>query len=718
MSAPGPELQSVDQLIARLRTEIDRHKAGRVARRGKRLAHDGAPEPVNAPEFSPLALPLFPPLPRKDVYAVQELLAYEDRDFVRAVFQALLRREPDLDGGLSVLSALRSGVVSKVAVIDGVHQSPEAKAIGVQVPGLSLRMKIRKLRRIPVVGKLLAALVSLPQLPGAIDDLYRTSGRAAKLERTLATIQAALGERINILTLADSIEDVQAGLRDMDVRAEKIGTQLADAIARIEQHAGQRELVERELIGRLLAIGETTAALTDAQRAVQFIEQRVASVEERLPQVAGGVEQVRRELDFVRQPFHSPFMQLEQALAAIKRDEPIYRLPGTHVHAVAPDDLLSAVQRALTPFGRKLRLAVFNAGAAYAAFYFAERNNTVTAFDADERMITAGLALRNVNRIPTEFEKRALDPALLEEIAPARFDVGLILRGFENSPDRTELLDQLLERIPVVITALPTGTAAPLLESGHSCTPIGQYIDRDQPRQLFLCTADVVTVNGRLYPVRQRAFIAYNDAPSFCRHYIQSDGVFIKHYLAAGGGAQGNYWYGNLPQILREIVNYNALTSPSATIPRLIDYQISDQSVSLVLEQIPGVNLAAALADHAILPARSIYLAVIDALRQLRQAGLYHNDVRSWNVMVDGDRAWLIDLGLASAKEEDSTLAGLLWLLYDLSRSELSRLPRPLLDPPTRAIHDFHPDLQDIAAALLEANTFDEYLAGTQLVPA
>jgi SAM-dependent methyltransferase len=76
------------------------------------------------------------PLTIKSSYQIEEFLSFSDEDLVRMAYRALLRREPDAAGLSHHLSALRSGALSPPELIAQFLDTPEAKAIGVEVFGV------------------------------------------------------------------------------------------------------------------------------------------------------------------------------------------------------------------------------------------------------------------------------------------------------------------------------------------------------------------------------------------------------------------------------------------------------------------------------------------------------------------------------------------------------------------------------------------------------
>ena len=83
-----------------------------------------------------------------DVYHVNELLAYDDEDFVKIIFKALLRRDPTPEDLADYCGKLRRLEFSKLDVITVVNRSKEAPKHHVQVEGAFLRQKLGTLKRI------------------------------------------------------------------------------------------------------------------------------------------------------------------------------------------------------------------------------------------------------------------------------------------------------------------------------------------------------------------------------------------------------------------------------------------------------------------------------------------------------------------------------------------------------------------------------------------
>ena len=116
-------------------------------------------------ERDPLSLsPEFTRHPN-DIYHVNDLLKYHDRDFVRNAYRAILNRDPDEAGFRDNLNLLRSGAFNKIDILASLRYSDEGKFNGVNVSGLRFPSTIRALERVPVFGYLLQLALAFVRLP-------------------------------------------------------------------------------------------------------------------------------------------------------------------------------------------------------------------------------------------------------------------------------------------------------------------------------------------------------------------------------------------------------------------------------------------------------------------------------------------------------------------------------------------------------------------------
>ncbi len=82
------------------------------------------------------------------------LLAYDDLQFIDSVYLMILKRRPDPEGLDFYLDRLRNGV-SKIQILGEIIESPEASSKATAVLGWRAVVKMHKLSRIPLIGRLM-----------------------------------------------------------------------------------------------------------------------------------------------------------------------------------------------------------------------------------------------------------------------------------------------------------------------------------------------------------------------------------------------------------------------------------------------------------------------------------------------------------------------------------------------------------------------------------
>jgi O-antigen chain-terminating methyltransferase len=133
-------------------------------------------------------LELEPPLSDKNQteYKLQELLAYDDRQFVYNAYRAVLKRPPDETGLSNAVDQLRRGSLDKLDILAALYFSSERKEKGVRIPGLLSRAIARRFVRVPVLGLLLAPIYHLFRLPSLTRDQRRSNGAILSRQEMIA----------------------------------------------------------------------------------------------------------------------------------------------------------------------------------------------------------------------------------------------------------------------------------------------------------------------------------------------------------------------------------------------------------------------------------------------------------------------------------------------------------------------------------------------------
>lgn len=129
--------------------------------------------------------PVAPRLSASGPYALAEFLRFSDSDFIDVAYRALLLRPANDAGSAEYLAALRSGAVDRVEILGSIRFSEEGQRHSVHVDGLLRPYKLRRWRRLPVIGWFLGFGLALAHLPRLARQLQAIEASAAHETQTL-----------------------------------------------------------------------------------------------------------------------------------------------------------------------------------------------------------------------------------------------------------------------------------------------------------------------------------------------------------------------------------------------------------------------------------------------------------------------------------------------------------------------------------------------------
>ncbi len=171
------------------------------------------------------------------------------------------------------------------------------------------------------------------------------------------------------------------------------------------------------------------------------------------------------------------------------------------------------------------------------------------------------------------------------------------------------------------------------------------------------------------------------------RSYFFGGGLFAKHYMLDHESCRED----NLRDHLNEVA---FLSEPPEGFeaPKLVLHGRTESEAWCVRESVPGELLSDMIGMGKPYSAPSVIENVVTQLAILEAHGLFHDDVRTWNVIVDRNgRARLIDYGAISRKDSDCVwpfnrfLAFLTFLseTLNLRINQISAFRVPALNPQT-----------------------------------
>lgn len=382
-------------------------------------------------------------------------------------------------------------------------------------------------------------------------------------------------------------------------------------------------------------------------------------------------------------------------------------------------DRADAILQALNAYGRNARLLDVGCSLGYFSFFFSERGYRVTGIDASRDNIEICQFQNRQSGRSVQFSVSDFSNAFIETHGK-QFDVVIILSVLHHLIAQDglfavqQMMAKLLETTPILVVELalkseevdfPWKASLPdnALAIFDLCTDLtienhGYFNTHLSAvrRPLYLVRKNSVRCHQKTYSIDQFRMIAQSQATSFGRQYYMNDEFFIKKYFLL------HDFPDNERQILREIDHYQRLPRNNY-FPTLLDFAAEKDQVTAVFNKLPGETLDSLLKRRQPLNALSIFVDIVKGLEYLYEHGLYHNDIRLWNILIHEQRAYLIDLGLSGDVETENTNIALLWLIFMLHHFQERVFINPITQYPS--FHDGIPVPFDAIISVLESTS-------------
>jgi len=548
---------------------------------------------------------------------------------------------------------------------------------------------MRELRAAPAAGAVRLRMLGSQEAAGAT--------RAA-LEGRADSGAARVGLGMSRRRLRDRVLSVVR-----TIRIRQIKSRLRSGLWRFAPTLAQARANVRLSPQRSEELGAALAALSGNVRANSM---RVASMQAEITRLTGNEPS-------------GLLTALASQLPQVEAYQPLYGLPGVSV-ATARDsiDRARAIE-AVLPALPGLRVLDIGSSLGYFSLYLADRGALSTGWDMRAENASVARLVSRITGLRATFMVKTLDDNTVGSIQPGQFDVVLLLSVLHHVIHATsltaaqKLVRALVDRVPVLILELARAdegndhpweaslpedplTVLDLVRGDVEIEQLGEFPTHlgNVPRPLIKLTKrQVVTVNGQAHPFDRMAAVAYQGstlvAERHRRRFYFSDREIIKEYRFPTLNDEG------YRQALREI---NLFTNELAAAdvfhrPRLLDFELTSRHVRLVLHRVPG-ELVSDLAPLPIGEVCQIADDVLHSLSDLHAAGMNHNDVRSWNIIVDEQGSgWLIDYGLAARTPVEDDAIALMWALHTAvtGESEAKTVGKTDLPPRSELPAALHP---------------------------
>lgn len=360
-----------------------------------------------------------------------------------------------------------------------------------------------------------------------------------------------------------------------------------------------------------------------------------------------------------------------------ERYQPIYGISGKDEPSSRPcGDRAAAIEQVCEllsmHYGRPLRVLDLGCAQGYFSLRLAARGASVVGIDLDERNIALCQALGSLHKgLDVHFE--CADMAdFLGRLPRDGFDLILGLSVFHHLCHRMgrDAVRQLVSTIGDVCDVLvcEQAVADEPMYWAASLPNHPRWLLEDLPfiRMLGSYPTHLSDVHRPMYAASKRLAVLSKSVFPFVHS------TPFSHPLV-GNAHQGTRWYFFGNQTLLKVFRVNGAISsvnreelsaesdflrrtPAALphLPRILDTGETPEEVWLAREAPPGKLLSDALSDGDPLDRPAVLRRVLDELVALETQGLYHTDLKTWNILVTSGLPKLIDYG--SIREiKDST---------------------------------------------------------------
>lgn len=161
--------------------------------------------------------------------------------------------------------------------------------------------------------------------------------------------------------------------------------------------------------------------------------------------------------------------------------------------------------------------------------------------------------------------------------------------------------------------------------------------------------------------------LAHNTHRLSRKYYFSNDFV-LKHYRL--DHPRGNINQGEI----RKEIGFLKCPPPGFKAGKLIAAGEHSTEAWVVVQRLPGKLLLDLIREKTPIDDHKIVLTVLEQLAVLESFGLYHNDLRTWNILIDAkeNETFLIDYGSISSVAEDCVWPGNLFLSFIIFLKEIS----------------------------------------------
>ncbi len=391
------------------------------------------------------------------------------------------------------------------------------------------------------------------------------------------------------------------------------------------------------------------------------------------------------------------------------------------------DILLKLVESARRN-GRPFRVLDIGCAQGYFSLSLAKAGCEVTGIDKSPENIALCRALADEHGLNASFSNESVTPGYGADLPAQHYDLVILFSvahhlchewGYGAVRDWLSMLsgktDVLISELALKSEPLYWAEKLPedereVLKGFAFVKPLGFFPTHLSSviRPMYFASNTTAYMNGEAFPIRhatRSAHVFDQGSHMESRSYYFTDDSLIKLYRL--DGPRGEF---NTGEMAGELDVLRRFGGRAAGIPELLgeerigDYWLSRRAMP------PGTLLSDLVRSDVWLPIESIVSGLLGELVDLERHGLCHNDLRTWNVMLDDEgRVRLIDYGAISEQRTEDVVAAFFMTAYDLINRIIPRASHVLLRRSNPL--NFEGRMRALAArAFIEEATFSRLL--------
>ena len=261
---------------------------------------------------------------------LQALLHFQDKQFVEAAYWAILRRAPEPEGLTYYLTRLRSGA-RKLQILGELSSSEEAYKAGIEIPGLRPALRMQRLSKVPLLGRLAGFGFKLEG-----DSDIEVRSRVAEQQVFLLKEEAS-----RISQRHRQFETQLRPLEDLEHRFRAFQTQQLPTLLRTLSELNHRQLAsdsDRANLVKSVPVAlrtitrdifelrtrqenmslATEGHLFDTRERIDSISKLLEQLAATLKQLADGLTSTDQRFDATREQFQDATRLLDERIAAVR----------------------------------------------------------------------------------------------------------------------------------------------------------------------------------------------------------------------------------------------------------------------------------------------------------------------------------------------------------------------------------------------------------------